>query len=141
LACTNPQSFPPFSNQVSRSKYSFPRPESRDLKSAAVVCIGRERCNPDYFLERREFDGYGVEFVSSGRGEILLNRKKYPLRPGTLFCYGPGTPHRITTDSRYPMTKYFVDASGIEVGKMLRGTKIEPGRVFAPRARAISNAL
>jgi len=119
-----------FSNQVSHSKYSFPRPHSRVTKSSAIECIGRERCNPDYFLERREFGAYGIEFVSSGRGDILLNRKKYTLRPGTLFCYGPGTPHRITTDSSNPMTKYFVDVSGLEVGKMLRGTKIQPGRVF-----------
>jgi AraC-like DNA-binding protein len=119
-----------FSNQVSHSKYSFPRQHSRVTRSSAVECIGRERCNPDYILERGEFGAHGIEFVSSGRGEILLNRKKYTLRPGTLFCYGPGTPHRITTDSNDPMTKYFVDASGTEIGKMLRGTKIQPGRVF-----------
>lgn len=124
------KTFPLFSNQVSNSKYSFPRPLSRTIKHSAVECIGRERCNPDYFLERREFGAYGIEFVSSGHGEIWLNRKKNTLRPGTLFCYGPDTPHRITTDSSDPMTKYFVDASGTEIGKMLRGTKIQPGRVF-----------
>ena len=121
---------PSFSNQVSLSRYSFPCLEADVKKSPAVVCIGRERCNPDYFLERRKFGAYGIEFVASGRGEILLNRKKHTLRSGTLFCYGPDTPHRITTDSRDPMTKYFVDVFGAGVNTLLRGTKLQPGRVF-----------
>ena len=121
---------PTFSSQVSRSKYSFPIPEADHEKSPAVVCIGREKCNPDYFLERRKFGAYGIEFVASGRGEILLNWKKHTLRSGTLFCYGPDTPHRITTDSRDPMTKYFVDVFGAGVNTILRGTKLQPGRVF-----------
>lgn len=120
----------PFSNRVRLSKYCFPRSSSECTKSANIDCIGREQCNPDYIVDRADFGAYGIEFVASGIGEIVLNKKKYPLRAGTLFCYGPSTPHRITTDPEKPMTKYFVDVSGKGVCSLLKGTKLEPGCVF-----------
>jgi len=124
------ESFPPVSKQVACSSYSFPRPFPKSRATPKLVCIGMEQCNPDYIIRREEFGAYGVEFVASGKGELRLNRKKWPLQAGTLFCYGPKTSHTIQSDPHDPMTKFFVDLKGASVAQMLRGTRLEPGRIF-----------
>ncbi|MEJ0001506.1 MAG: AraC family ligand binding domain-containing protein [Verrucomicrobiota bacterium] len=51
------------------------------------------------------------------------------LTVGTLFCYGPGVPHAITTDAERPMVKYFVDVGGPEARRLLAAIPLRPGQV------------
>jgi AraC-like DNA-binding protein len=121
--------FPPFSTQVDLARYGFLEPRTAKAKSLKIGCVGRERCRSDYRVERSSFAGYGIEFVAAGRGEVVLNGKSWPLRPGTLFCYGPRTAHVITTDRRDVLTKYFIDIFGLKAASILAASALRPGKV------------
>lgn len=101
----------------------------------AVVCGGVERCEPDYAIRRSSFPYDSIEFVATGRGTLVLEGETHALCPGTLFSYGPGIAHEITSDPREPLVKYFVDFAGHEAGAKLKQFDLAPGsvgRVFAP---------
>lgn len=86
----------------------------------AVVCGGREHCAVDFRVERAGFPYLGLEWVASGRGTLWLAGRRHPLHAGSLFLYGPGIPHRITTDPADRMVKYFVDCQGAGARQLLR---------------------
>ena len=73
---------------------------------------GREVCGTRYEIDRPGFRYHSIEYVASGSGTLLLEGSRFPLRPGSLFRYGPGLAHRISVDSGPPMVKYFVDFAG-----------------------------
>ena len=96
--------FPAVSTQVREARYCYLEPHVSRTPKLRVSCAGKERCDPDYRVSRKSFAGYGLEFIVSGLGEVILDGKSWPLRPGTLFCYGPRTSHIISTEKRNPMT-------------------------------------
>jgi AraC-like DNA-binding protein len=101
----------------------------------AVVCGGRELCGEGYVVDRDGFRYHSVEYVASGSGRIVLGGRPFALRPGSLFCYGPGVPHRITADGRAPMVKYFVDFVGTLAGGLLNAgawSELRPLRLAEP---------
>jgi AraC family transcriptional regulator len=77
-----------------------------------VVCAGWEDCRSDYDLVRPSFPWFGVELIARGKGWLEMANGRHPLRVGTVFCYGPTTPLRITADREHPFLKYFVIFSG-----------------------------
>lgn len=126
------------SDRVKRGDYYFldlsPDPEG----ALSVVCGGREVCDSSYLVDRKDFRFYSLEFVATGCGKVSLSGmtgnqseqehsksrvksgyKEFPLEPGTVFCYGPGIPHRIETDSSTPMVKYFVDFTGRDAASLV----------------------
>ena len=96
----------------------------------AVVCGGREHCAPDYAIHRATFPYYSIEFVTHGRGAVTLQGEEHPLRPGRLFCYGPGIRHDITTDPKEPLVKYFVDFVGMNALSLLAVCGLKPGETL-----------
>jgi AraC-like DNA-binding protein len=42
----------------------------------------------------------------------VLGGCRFPLKPGSLFRYGPDVPHKISVERGAPMIKYFVDFAG-----------------------------
>jgi AraC-like DNA-binding protein len=102
-------------------------PDSRER--LGVPYGGCEHCTPDYVIERDEFPYFSVEFVAKGEGSLVLNGAHYSLTPGTLFSYGPKIPHRITTDPRDTLVKYFVGMTGTEAENLLRRYGPVPGTV------------
>lgn len=109
-----------FSEQVRDAVYYYRHLTPTPCADIQIVCGGREICRPDYTVCREDFRYYSIEFVSAGRGELLLAGKAYSLRPCTLFCYGPGIPHHITTDAHHPLVKRFVDFTGDRAAELLR---------------------
>jgi len=93
----------------------------------AVVCGGYEHCKPDYVIDRANFPYFGLEFVSSGTGELDLAGRTLKLGPGLVFCYGPGVPHRIVANESDPPSKYFVDFAGVDAASMLRNCGLGAG--------------
>ena len=128
------------SRQVLRGDYYFLDLDPPKRAQLAVVCGGREECGPDYVIDRSSFPFLSIEYVETGSGSVVLSGRTYPLRPGTLFRYGPNVPHRIEADAGVPLTKHFVDFTGRAVGRLLgrppwadpRPLRVsEPGRVRA----------
>ena len=94
-----------------------------------VVCGGLEQCTPDYQIRRDSFPFYSLEYVARGAGAVRLKGRRYPLRPGRLFSYGPDVPHHITGDPDEPLVKYFVDFTGTGATALLRSCGLAPGLV------------
>jgi AraC family transcriptional regulator len=133
------------SKQVERGDYYFLDLEPRPRSALAVVCGGREVCGSGYVVDRERFPYLSVEYVDSGSGTVTLDGRAFLLRPGSLFCYGPGLRHRIEADGAPPMVKYFVDFAGAGAGSLLRvGAWAErrPLRVAEPaRIRGLFDEL
>ncbi len=99
-----------FSAQVAYARRFYRH--SRDFEERVgyrVIAGGSETCLPGYHVERSNFPYWGIELVSSGRGIVELNSRKTALKPGSVFAYSPGMPHKIIADAVYPLKKYFVD--------------------------------
>lgn len=125
---TTPQALPAFfSSQVFDAR-RFALHPSRPA-TFRVISAGRECTGPDYLIDRNAFPHIGIEFVSSGRGELWLSGQRHELGPGTYFVYDKHTPHRITADKRRTMVKYFVDIDGPGARRLLRETNVQAGLV------------
>ena len=75
------------------SQHFFLNLEPQRRATFEIVCGGVEQVRPDYHIERDDFPFYGIELVASGEGELTLGGASHPLSAGSLFAYGPGTPH------------------------------------------------
>ena len=112
------------STQVSAGEYYYLNLTPKKEQSETVVCGGREQCAPNYRIERSGFKYDSIEFVSAGIGTLTLRGKTSPLRPGALFFYGPGVPHKIETDRDAPLLKHFIDFSGSGLSGLMRQTDL-----------------
>ncbi len=118
------------SAQVTDARRFYLNLKPRPSTSLAVVCGGWEECAPDYAIDRKTFPFPSIEFVASGRGELVLAAKRHELSPGTLFTYGPGISHRIRTASCAPLKKYFVNFAGSRATTLLRENGLKPGSLI-----------
>lgn len=87
-----------------------------------VVCGGVEKTRPEYIVDRDDFPYVAVEFVTEGEGTLRLGGLDYPLKPGSVFAYGPNTPHTIRSHAEHVMRKYYVDIVGKLAPKFLGET-------------------
>ena len=117
-----------FSTQVSDAHRFYLELNPGARHQITVTSGGWERCRPDYEVQRSGFSSPIIEFVARGAGTLLLDEKPYELRPGTIFVYGQGTPHRIRTSPDPALEKYFVAFEG--GGELLRECQILPGTVL-----------
>lgn len=115
------------SEQVTASRRFYHNLSPKPGRALTVVCGGWEECAADYAIDRKTFAYLSLEFVAAGRGELTLNGQTYPLSAGTVFSYGPGISHRITTSPDDRLTKYFIDFTGTDGRQLLRETKLSPG--------------
>jgi len=118
---------PPPSTLVADSSYAHLDPRVRAAPGLVIACVGRERCRASYEVERAGFACHGLEFVAEGAGSLRMDKHEHALGPGHLFLYGPNTPHRITTDEKRPMLKYFVDFFGKSAAAELKAAGLAPG--------------
>lgn len=95
----------------------------------SVVCGGYEECRPDYEVNRDTFPYYSIEMVIKGRGALTLSGAEHSLQPGSLFTYGPGTPHCIRPRRRSRLGKLFVDFAGRDALPLLARLGCPPGAV------------
>ena len=101
------------STQVERGDYYFLNLAPDANADLEVVCGGREVCGQEYVVDRLSFRWWSVEFVASGLGQATIGTRTFALVPGTVFCYGPTTPHRLQVKEGSSLVKYFVDFVGI----------------------------
>jgi AraC-like DNA-binding protein len=124
------------SQQVTGARYFFLNLAPRRAEPLALVMGGREHCNPDYAISRRNFPFYVLEYVVSGHGAVTLDGKPHPLGPGVVFACTPTTRCGIHTDPRDPMVKYFLAFAGAGVPSRLRRCGVPAGRARQLAAHA-----
>src|SRR4051812_20528315 len=124
------------SQQVTGARYFFLNLAPRRAQPLTLVMGGREHCNPDYAIVRRNFPFYVLEYVVSGVGTVKLDNKTHPLGPGVVFATAPTTRCEIHTDPRDPMVKYFLAFAGAEVAGRLRRCGVPAGRARQLAAHA-----
>jgi AraC family transcriptional regulator len=114
-------------SQIAEAAYFFRRPAGRTAGLHPVLG-GRERCRPDYRLGRDDYPYWVIEYVVSGAGEARAAGKRFPLGPGTVFCYPPRTGMALETDPQRPLDKFFVALGGAGVRPALARAGLVPGR-------------
>jgi len=124
------------SQQVTGARYFFLNLAPRRAAPLTLVMGGREHCNPDYAILRRNFPYYVLEYVLSGHGSVKLDGQSHALGPGVVFAYAPTTRCEIHTDPRDPMVKYFLSFAGADVPARLRRCGVPPGRARQLAAHA-----
>ena len=115
------------SKQVSESRYFFGTLSKGKGEALELLSAGRERCKPDYKIERKTFHYYAVEFVFSGKFKLDLGGKSYELSPGSVFAYTPRTYHKIEVQKADAHVKYFADFSGKNSARLLRYVGLDKG--------------
>lgn len=115
------------SRQVVTARRYFLDLRPRPGRPLTVVCGGYEQVRGDYVVERDDFPYCCLEFVAAGRGSLALAGRETTLGPGSVFSYGPGIPHRFSTERRRPLRKYYVDFVGREATERLRAARLVPG--------------
>ena len=116
-----------FSRQVTDTRRWFltlPRP--RDL-GVVAVSVGCERCLRDYAIQRNGLEFQAIELVAEGSGSLRLNDRSFPLKPGSIFTYGPNVKHRIESDPDRPMLKYFLDFGGRRAATLMKEHSLAGG--------------
>jgi AraC-like DNA-binding protein len=128
------------SQQVSGARYFFLNLAPTARTAVTLAMGGRERCNPDYHLNRVTFPYYVLEYVESGSGTVQLDDAVHALRPGVVFAYAPTTRYEIRTDPANPMMKYFVALAGRDVRRRLEqcGVPVASSRQLAAHAEVTS---
>lgn len=92
----------------------------RDHKELAIVCGGYEKCAPDFDINRGNYPYYFIKYTQKGKGTLEIGSQTYPLRPGILTGFRPGTAHRYKADPRNPMEHIFITFSGNECDNLFR---------------------
>ncbi len=118
-----------FSAQIARATRFYLDLNPSRRTPLAVVCGGREECAADYRVSRPTFGYPAVEVVVAGAGELTMGGRTHPLRPGTVFAYGPAVGHAFRSDARRRLVKYFVAFTGRRAGPLLRDCGLPPGTV------------
>lgn len=134
-----------FSQSVREARRFFLDLAPSEEAELTVVCGGYEDCQADYAIRRETFPYYSIELVTRGKGRVHLGEDKHSLEPGALFTYGPGVPHRITTDRRTRLGKYFVNFAGVGSLSLLEQLAAPPGTCMrissVPEVQLLFNEL
>jgi len=110
------------SRQVTEARRYYLNLNPSRAGSFVVVCGGVERLRPEYVILRRNLPYFGVELVAEGEGSVVLNGRRFPLAPGSVFAYGPGIVHTIRNHTQHRMRKYYLVFAGREARALLQAT-------------------
>ncbi len=124
-----PQLIPPNSQQVVDAVICHLESRVYRSRELRIAGAGRERCLPEYLIDRTNHPCYTLEFVVSGQGDLLLEGERFQLLPGHLFLYGPGIRFTVRTDPDAPMLKYFIEFFGSTPRELFPEGVIAPGEV------------
>jgi len=105
----------------------------RDLAASSdgalkIVTGGVEHCGANYCINRGSFPFTTIEYVSRGHGTLEVAGEHHVLGPGSVFAYKKGVPHRITSDSRGSLVKYFVAFTGSDAARLLKDSGLASGQ-------------
>lgn len=123
-----PDSLPLFvSRQVSEARRFFLNLNPNGKEAIEVVCGGVERMHPEYVVDRRDFPYFAIEVVAEGEGLLKINGEHHTLSAGSVFAYGPRTPHTIRNLAENGMRKYYLDFVGKQAVTLLKAAGLRTG--------------
>jgi AraC-like DNA-binding protein len=73
-----------------------------------VVMAGRSEWLMGDRFTRRCSQGFSIELVTHGQGELVVGRKRFSLQPGDVFILHPGEQHVYRACSAEPFCKLFL---------------------------------
>jgi AraC-like DNA-binding protein len=85
-----------------------------DHKELAIICGGYEKCAPDFDINRNNYPYYFIKYTLKGKGTLRIGSQTFPLKPGILTGFKPGTAHHYKADPENPMEHIFITFSGDE---------------------------
>lgn len=116
------------SRQVTRAKrFYFTQDTEAPHEELTILGGGWELVAPEYTINRDTFPWLALEFVAGGRGRLSIGGKHHPLARGAVFAYGPGAAHRIASDPKEPLSKYYLNFTGREGADLLAAIGLAPG--------------
>ena len=114
------------SRQVSEARRFYFDLTDNSRSRLYVALGGWERVKRDYAIQRAAFDFSSIEFVTEGRGRVILGGREFELSPGSVFGYSPNTSVEIFASSRELMSKYYVTFTGKSAHQILKLAGIAP---------------
>lgn len=114
--------------KVADGRYMFLDLVPAKRKPLGLAMAGFEQCQPDYWVERRRFPFYAIEYVVGGRGLAILDGERHSLRRGVLFAYGPETHCVLRSTEEAPLSKYYLSLTGHGVEPRLGRCGLQTGQ-------------
>lgn len=71
-----------------------------------VSYANRLACDPGFAFGPRVVKDHQFIYTAEGKGRAEIGGSAYDARPGDLFYYGPGVPHRFEADDDAPFVLY-----------------------------------
>jgi AraC-like DNA-binding protein len=104
---------------VRQGTYLFADMTPRRTGPLGIALGGRELCGTGYSVSRTSFPYVTIEYVAQGRAGLRLeDGEVQALGPGSVFAYGPGTPHQIVAGEE-ELVKYFLCLSGRQAHSLI----------------------
>jgi len=104
---------------ILQGTYLFADMTPRRTGPLGIALGGREQCAPGYAVSRTSFPYVTLEYVAEGRASLRLGKEPPQLLgPGSVFAYGPGTPHQISAEGG-GLVKYFISLSGRQAQRLI----------------------
>lgn len=102
--------------------------------------VGVSHCDGSYCIQRRESEYCVMEYVSRGRGTIVVNGRSYTAKAGDVYLLPMGSSHTYFSDKDDPWEKTFINASGELASILPRSYGLDTQIVFenCPASRLFS---
>jgi len=114
-----PRSSALISPGIVQGTYLFADMTPRRTGPVGIALGGREQCAAGYSVSRNSFPYVTLEYIAEGRASLRLgDTERQLLGPGSVFAYGPGTPHEIAAEGA-GLVKYFISLSGRQAHRLI----------------------
>ena len=92
------------------------------------IFVGITHPLSSYQINRKEQSNYhNFEYVLSGKGEIVINGKKMPLKAGDTFVLNNAHEHNFRSDKKDPLEKVWISLKSDYIDKMAECFKVTSG--------------
>ena len=75
----------------------------------SIWAMGKSFPNPEYFIKRKNYHSYVLEYVSDGIGYIEINGEKIQVEKGDVYILKKGGEHYYYSDKINPYSKYWIN--------------------------------
>jgi AraC-like DNA-binding protein len=110
--------------------YFYYETEPGYSKNLAIICGGREKCAPDYQLDRISYPYHVIKYTISGKGAFSIHGTTHQLKTGVLSGFSPKDAHSYACDPANPMEHIFVIFVGTEASQLFKRSTLAAKGAF-----------